>query len=368
MIKLSPLIATFALLFFIPKSWAEATLSSTEVAARGLAAVVNIYTFEGDTSLALGSGFFFTAAGHIATNRHVIQSADRVEVHLPSGEILRDVHFVADDASRDLAILWVPKHFGAHLPVENDASIQIGERLFVIGNPMGLENTFSDGLLSARRQIEGVAFLQFTAPISSGSSGGPVMNAKGAVIGVTTSTMTEGQNLNLAVPARYLLDLSARGSTPVPFSRIQPLQPVDEPIADAETATEKSSEPMPEWQRVLLAEVQAVEEAALEAGSEATHEIWYETLDHDDTATISFEFDHVGDNILVIGVCDSDCSDLDISVQGKDGKSLAADTFQDDRPLVRFRVPKSLEVEVTVHMAACAAAPCGYAVQTFRTP
>lgn len=368
MIKLSPLIAILIPLFLIPRSFAEAPLSSTEIASRGLAAVVNIYTFQGDTSLALGSGFFFSATGHIATNRHVIEGADRVEVHLPSGEILQDVHFVADDASRDLAILWAPKHFGAHLPVANDASIQIGERLFVIGNPMGLENTFSDGLLSARRQIEGVAFLQFTAPISSGSSGGPVMNAMGAAIGVTTSTMTEGQNLNLAVPARYLLDLLASASAPVPFRDIQPLQPVEESSTEAESATEESSEPMPEWQRVLLAEVEAVEKAALEAGSEATHEIWYETLDHNDTDTISLEFDQAGDNILVIGVCDSDCSDLDISVQDTDGKSLAADTFQDDRPLVRFRVPESLEVEVTVHMAACAAAPCGYAVQTFRTP
>ena len=72
MIKLNPLIAIFALLIFIPKSFAEAPLSSTEIAARGLAAVVNIYTFQGDTSLALGSGFFFTATGHIATNRPVI--------------------------------------------------------------------------------------------------------------------------------------------------------------------------------------------------------------------------------------------------------------------------------------------------------
>jgi hypothetical protein len=264
--------------------------------------------------------------------------------------------------------LWIPAHSGAYLPVADDTSIQIGERLFVIGNPMGMENTFSDGLLSARRENEGVDYLQFTAPISSGSSGGPVMNAMGAVIGVTTSTLTEGQNLNLALPARYLPELLDRKATPVPFADIQPLQPMVEPSADAETATEEPSEPMPEWQRVLLAEVQAVEEAALEAGSEATHEIWYETLDHDETDTIAFEFDQPGENILIIGVCDSDCSDLDLSVQTSGGKSLAADTFSDDRPLVRFRVPKSLDVEVMVHMAACAAAPCGYAVQTFRTP
>src|SRR5690606_26419168 len=97
---------------------------------------------------------------------------------------------------------------------------QVGDRIYVMGNPMGLEGTFSDGLVSAKRTLVGVALIQISAPISPGSSGGPVLNARGQAVGVATLMMSEGQNLNIAVPARYAEGLLAIGQEPVLFEQV----------------------------------------------------------------------------------------------------------------------------------------------------
>lgn len=91
------------------------------------------------------------------------------------------------------------------------ATPKVGSAVYVIGSPKALEGTFSTGVVSAIRELEGRSFLQVSAPISGGSSGGPVLNSEGAVIGVAVATLRDGQNLNFAVPARYLSDLMNKG-------------------------------------------------------------------------------------------------------------------------------------------------------------
>ena len=87
---------------------------------------------------------------------------------------------------------------------ENDIA---GQSIFVIGSPKGLPGTISDGIISGYRNFEGVNLMQMTAPISSGSSGGPVLNVKGELIGISVSQLIEGQNLNFAIPKNYLIEL-----------------------------------------------------------------------------------------------------------------------------------------------------------------
>jgi hypothetical protein len=110
-----------------------------------------------------------------------------------------------------LALLKV----GGSAPVLNlgpDSKPAVGDKVYVVGNPLGLEGTFSEGIISGIRSIESDSILQMTAPISPGSSGGPVMNDSGTVIGVAVATFKDGQNLNLAVPVTYLSRLWAAAS------------------------------------------------------------------------------------------------------------------------------------------------------------
>jgi S1-C subfamily serine protease len=99
------------------------------------------------------------------------------------------------------------------------SALDIGETVFAVGNPRGLEGTFSAGIVSGYREIKGLSLLQITAPISPGSSGGPIADEKGEVIGIAVATFRGGQNLNFAIPVRYIKQLSASMSAPTPLSR-----------------------------------------------------------------------------------------------------------------------------------------------------
>lgn len=80
----------------------------------------------------------------------------------------------------------------------------VGDKVYAVGNPLGLEGTFSEGIVSVLRRAKGSTFIQITAPISPGSSGGPILNSRGEVVGVATATFSRGQNLNFAIPAAYV--------------------------------------------------------------------------------------------------------------------------------------------------------------------
>lgn len=155
----------------------------------------------------LGSGFFISSDGVIVTNHHVAQMAPSLTVRCSNGRSLRVETIMASDPKADLAILKVA---ATDLPfIElTDRTPVIGTKVYAIGNPEGLTNSFSEGLISGLRDWGSRGrFLQTTAPISSGSSGGPLMTADGRVVGVTTATLGEGQNLNLAVPASRIFPL-----------------------------------------------------------------------------------------------------------------------------------------------------------------
>lgn len=192
-------------------------LSVADIVARSSAAVVTIKTFDqAGYEIGLGSGFR-VEAGRLVTNAHVVAGASRVEVFDNAEQLLGTSSFAeAVSSTVDLAVLPRLGSRPAQLPIA--ASLpKVGERIVVIGAPEGLTNTVSDGIVSAIRTSDGRTLLQISAPISPGSSGGPVLNMKGEVVGVSVSILREGQNLNFAVP---LTDVVAvLGSPPgrVPF-------------------------------------------------------------------------------------------------------------------------------------------------------
>ncbi len=177
-----------------------------ELVKRIKPSAVAIETFDSkDNALSKGSGFFI-AADRIITNRHVIERAARVEIHLLDGKKFQVKGVLAIDGEGDLALLQVdvPRALAVPLPVVK-AVPQEGESIVVVGNPYGLEGSVSNGIVSAVREISGYGkIIQITASISPGSSGSPVVNMAGQVIGIATLQAAEGQNLNFAVPAERI--------------------------------------------------------------------------------------------------------------------------------------------------------------------
>jgi len=157
--------------------------------------------------LSLGSGFVIDN-GVIATNYHVIENSKGGFIKIIGNpKKYRITGIIEISEKYDLAILKIEGLIAPKLKFGNFSQSEIGDNIYAIGNPRGLEGTFSQGIISGIRDIEGAKMLQITAPISPGSSGGPVLNSNGEVIGVAVASVKNGQNLNFAIPITYLNDL-----------------------------------------------------------------------------------------------------------------------------------------------------------------
>ena len=157
-------------------------------------------------TLKLGSGFFVRSSGLLLTNFHVVENAELVGVKLPRKS---DVFWAKTargfDLDNDLVALNVDlqTHTVRSLSLGDSDNVGVGEPIVVVSNPEGLEQTVSNGLISGIRELDGRKLFQISAPISEGSSGGPVFNELGEVIGVVVSSLESGQNLNFAIPINY---------------------------------------------------------------------------------------------------------------------------------------------------------------------
>ena len=176
--------------------------------------VVAIATYDADGEPVMTGSGFFLRPGEVVTNLHVIRGAKRCEVKTldGKGKVFAVAGTLAIDEEGDLALLSV------EMPRERPRASEIaealpdeGESIFVIGNPLKLEGSVTDGIVSAVREVPNVGkIIQITAPISHGNSGSPVFNLKGQVIGVVTVKVTNGQNINLAIGVARLAELKPR--------------------------------------------------------------------------------------------------------------------------------------------------------------
>ena len=193
--------------------------TAPQIAEKALAATVYLEMQDSNgVPLGFGSGFF-VRDNLIATNYHVIEGAARGRAKLVGQFSTYTIEGVtATDKTNDLALLKVTVSGINPLPLGNSSDVEIGETVYVTGNPKGLEGTFSNGIISSRRDPYVKERLQMTAPISPGSSGGPVLNSKGEVIGISFMTLVGGQNLNFAIPSRYLTELLTESTPAKPLA------------------------------------------------------------------------------------------------------------------------------------------------------
>lgn len=180
-----------------------------------------------------GSGLLVSSDGKLLTNYHVISHAKQATVRLANGDAYDLVQVLAVDKRKDIAYLKIPAVDLPFAKLGRSNTVEIGETVFSIGSPLGLQNTLSQGLVSGIRDMDGYKLFQMSAPISPGSSGGPVFNGAGEVIGIAVLTIEGGQNLNFAIPIDY-----ARGMLGI--NEPQSLASIYEPEPPAEAAAPKA--------------------------------------------------------------------------------------------------------------------------------
>jgi len=188
----------------------QETVDWSSLVEKVMPAVVTIVSSDAK-DIVQGSGFIISSDGKIVTNFHVVAGKRTILARRSDGSFLVIKSILASDKANDLAILQAE---GRNLPfvfLGDSDKVKVGEAICVIGSPLLLEGTVSAGIISAVRDLrDGRKLLQITAPISKGSSGSPVFNLKGEVIGVASFTLSEGQNLNFAVPSNAVKDLLHR--------------------------------------------------------------------------------------------------------------------------------------------------------------
>jgi len=185
------------------------TLSAEQIYEKVKDAVVVILAYDySDELAAQGSGVILNDKGYVVTNYHVLSGSERLEI-MHGDEIIPYVDIIGIDVEKDILILKIEEKKFPAVKLGDVKSLKIGQRIYAIGSPMGFENTISEGIISGLRSYKELSknYIQITASISPGSSGGAVLNDKGELIGISTLTIKDGQNLNFAIPIDDVLNV-----------------------------------------------------------------------------------------------------------------------------------------------------------------
>jgi S1-C subfamily serine protease len=239
--KLVSMICVFAGVIAAQSTPSRRDIPTIAKSANG--AVVSIVMSDSDGhALSQGSGFLVSKDGRIVTNYHVIETGSSALIKLPNGAFFLVDGVLAFDKGRDVAVIKARGEDFHTLPLGNSDQLQVGEEVVAIGNPLSLESTVSNGIVSGIRTVEeeGGKFLQITAPISPGSSGGPLFNMTGEVVGITTLYVRSGENLNFAIPINDVKPLLLNK-----YSKVRPLPNEPEPQASETTSPQAAAQERP---------------------------------------------------------------------------------------------------------------------------
>ena len=201
---------------------AQTELTAEQISAQCSSAVFCIETYLSvadypDTPYAGGSGFFITSDGVAVTNYHVLENSSYAVATTTSGNTYQITNVLYANKDRDIAVIRVSKTALSgktaatfnYLSMLGSTYVSNGAVCYAIGSPLGLQNTITNGIISNNARVldDGESYIQTSAAISQGSSGGALINPYGQVIGVTCGAFTQGANLTLAVPLDSILSL-----------------------------------------------------------------------------------------------------------------------------------------------------------------
>lgn len=183
-------------------------LNASEVFKKVNPSIVYIESYnKHNQKVASGSGVIVSKDGVVVTNHHVIVDVtviSFVKIRLANGQIYETDQVIGYDANRDLAVLKIdgPNNL-TPIVLGDSTKIKTGEKIFALGSPLGIQNSVTEGIISNKNIIDNkLSYIQFTAPISHGNSGGALVNIYGELIGINVATIVAGQNMNLAIPVK----------------------------------------------------------------------------------------------------------------------------------------------------------------------
>ncbi len=212
---------TLFILLLLP-AVTNAQKTPAEIADRFGDSIVSVNVLKKDGSAHSGTGFIANSDGLIATAGHVVKDAAFVNLTFKNGVVSDEAAIIDSNESKevDLALLKINNRNLPCVEFTNADYVKAGEPITVIGNPRRLQNTVTNGLISQIRRVsKGVIWLQISAPISPSSSGSPVFNEEGKVIGVALSSLkgSDNQNINFAIPSNYLMQMIRKNGYLIPM-------------------------------------------------------------------------------------------------------------------------------------------------------
>lgn len=196
-----------------------------------------------------GTGFFYDDKGTVITNFHVIAGCTHVTITLANGTCYDVNKVVGYNMEKDIVVLSTFCQNSTPLEIRYK-DISTGEKVYTIGSSLGLSGSLSDGIVStAKRELNNNVYIQTTAPISHGNSGGPLLDNRGRVIGITTAYIADGQNLNLAIPIGEIQNISTNNSISLDelyllYVKFNPSEALGVTAEQYEIATMVSSDPI----------------------------------------------------------------------------------------------------------------------------
>jgi hypothetical protein len=358
-------------------AWGQ-DLTPREIAAAAQRATVQIRALDARGEVGgLGSGFFISPDGTLVTNFHVIQDAHALQVETFDGEVYDNVYYVTSEPRRDVAVLKIPVEGAVSLRLGSDTAAVVGAEVFAMGNPLGQTATFSDGLVSATRTVEGVSMIQISAPhllrlvrrpgdgrARGGDRGGhhgvdgraePELRRARALRSPPAGDGRPAPALSRSLLPRASAGLAAVGERPDTGSGSS---------RAGGRARQRSTGTGDEWEEQVITLLQAGEGMIEGQGFVRTHEYQTGTLRRGGSEGVHVRLD-AGVTYMLLGVCDTDCDDVDLRIFGPRGGLLDSDVALDDFPVVSVTPAVSGDYTVRVTMAECDTSLCYYAVGVY---
>lgn len=314
-----------------------------------------------------GSGFFIDGEGTFVTSHHVVHGANRLVVELSTGEQFNRVYSLSLDPELDVAVMKIAATKTPALALGSDHEVRTGDRIYAMGVLLEVSPTLSTGIICGYYTVRGVDYIQTTAPVAHGFSGGPVMDQSGRVIGVLIRALHDGQQFSLATPIRYVKEQLSIEEFPTVFEGSR-LAVIDLPVARKygfEAARHIDVSQGDEWNRQVLEQLAATEDAALKEKAERTHEVVTGELNHWENSVMSVELQQ-GHSYIVGAACDIHCPDMDLFLYDGKENLLASNVERTAHPMLRFTPSATGTYLLRVRMTECGYDPCTYGVSLFR--